>query len=227
MTSARKIAANRINAQKSCGPRSKVGKGRVSSNALRHGLAALKHLDAMRPRDIDLMARAMCGDDIDPLLFERAQVIAENELLLRCVRAERIAVIERLRDVAALPLAIRDDSMARAKARVLEMDRAAAELERMQARFDALTAEERTKLYEEYYRELDELDSKPPPIAERDEVDAMRESMPDLKRLARYERRAWSRRKRAMRNFMDIKTKRFKFRILSIADIGVRALFCP
>jgi len=207
MTSARKIAANRINAQRSCGPRSRVGKGRVSSNAFRHGLAALKHLDAMRPRDIDLMARAMCGDDIDPLLFEQAQVIAESELLLRCVRDERIAVIERLRDVTAVPLAIRDDSLARAKTRALEMDLAADELERMQAKFDAMTEQERTKLQEEYDRELD---SKPAPIAERDEVDAMREAMPDLERLARYERRAWSRRKRAMRNFMAIKIRGFE-----------------
>jgi hypothetical protein len=210
MTSARKIAANRINAQRSSGPRSTVGKGRVSSNALRHGLAALKHFDAMRPRDIDLMARAMCGDDIDPLLFEQAQLIAESELLLRCVRVEQLAVIERLRDVNAVPLAIRDDSMARAKTRVLKMDLAAAELEQMRARFDAMTAEERTKLQEDYDRELDELDSKPAPIQERDEVDAMREAMPDLERLARYERRAWSRRKRSMRKFMEIKIKRIE-----------------
>jgi hypothetical protein len=210
MTSARKIAANRINAQRSSGPRSTVGKARVSSNALRHGLAAQKHFDAMRSRDIDLMARAMCGDDIDPLLFEQAQLIAESELLLRCVRVEQLAVIERLRDVNAVPLAIRDDSMARAKTRVLKMDLAAAELERMRARFDAMTAEERTKLQEDYDRELDELDSKPAPIQERDEVDAMREAMPDLERLARYERRAWSRRKRSMRKFMEIKIKRIE-----------------
>jgi hypothetical protein len=210
MTSAKRLVANRINAQKSCGPRSTVGKGRVSANALRHGLAARKHLDPMRSRDIDLMARAICGNDIDPRLFEQAQVIAENELMLRCVRAERIGVIERLRDVTARSLTLRDDSMARAKARVLEMDRAAAELEPMQARFDAMTVEERTKLFDEYDRELDELDSKPAPLAERDEVDAMRAAMPDLERLARYERRAWSRRKRAMRNFMAIKFKRIE-----------------
>jgi hypothetical protein len=209
MTSARKIAANRINAQRSCGPRSMVGKGRVSANALRHGLAALKHCDLMRPRDIDLMARAMCGDDVDPLLFERAQLVAESELLLRCVRAERIAVIERLRDITAVALAARDESLARANARLLELDLAAAELEQMRARFDAKTVEERTKLEEEYIRELDELESKPALVKERDEVDAMHAAMPDLERLARYERRAWARRKRALRNFMDIKTKRF------------------
>ena len=36
----------------------------------------------------------------------------------------------------------------------------------------------------------------------------MRAAMPDLERLARYERRAWSRRRRAMRNFMAIKFKK-------------------
>ena len=45
------------------------------------------------------------------------------------------------------------------------------------------------------------------PVQERDEFDAMREAMPDLERLVRYERRACSRRKRAMREFMAIKTR--------------------
>jgi hypothetical protein len=207
MTSTKKIAANRINSQRSRGPRTAVGKGRVSYNAFRHGLASLKHLDPMLPRDIELMARALCGDSINPLLLEQARVIAESELLLRCVRAERIALIERLRDVTAVPLAIRDDSMARAKARLREFELAAAELEQMESRFNALTDEEREKLYEDYDREAARLESKDAPVEERDEIDAMHEAIPDLNRLARYERRAWSRRKRAMWNFMDIKSR--------------------
>jgi hypothetical protein len=70
------------------------------------------------------------------------------------------AAIERLRDVTARLLAIRDDSMARAKARLLEMGLAAAELDRMQAKFDTKSEEERTKLLE--------LESRPTPVAERD-----------------------------------------------------------
>jgi hypothetical protein len=49
----------------------------------------------------------------------------------------------------------------------------------------------------------------PPPngrqIEERDEFEALQEALPDLKRLDRYERRAWSQQKRAMRNFLNIK----------------------
>jgi hypothetical protein len=39
----------------------------------------------------------------------------------------------------------------------------------------------------------------------RDEYDAFREAMRDVARLARYERRALSRRKRAIREFVEIK----------------------
>jgi hypothetical protein len=46
------------------------------------------------------------------------------------------------------------------------------------------------------------------PIKSRDEFDALRLAMPDLDRLGRYERRAWSRQKRAFREFIEIKSRR-------------------
>jgi hypothetical protein len=42
-------------------------------------------------------------------------------------------------------------------------------------------------------------------IEGRDEHQALEAAIPDLKRLVRYERRAWSRQKRALREFMRIK----------------------
>jgi hypothetical protein len=41
-----------------------------------------------------------------------------------------------------------------------------------------------------------------------DEFAALGEAVPDLIRLDRYERRAYSRQKRAIRNFMNMKLKR-------------------
>ena len=38
-----------------------------------------------------------------------------------------------------------------------------------------------------------------------DATDCMREALAELSRFARYERRAWSSQKKAMRNFMNIK----------------------
>jgi hypothetical protein len=43
------------------------------------------------------------------------------------------------------------------------------------------------------------------PPKDRDEYEAMHEAIPDLNRLLRYERRAWSRRKRAIGVFIAIK----------------------
>jgi hypothetical protein len=43
------------------------------------------------------------------------------------------------------------------------------------------------------------------PLKDRDEYEAMREAIGDLERLRRYERRAWSRRNRAIRGFIAIK----------------------
>jgi hypothetical protein len=207
MTSERKIAANRMNAKKSCGPRSAAGKRRVRYNPLRHGLAAALHLHCELPRDIERTARAICADDANPLLFEQALVIAECEMAMGLVRTQWIAVIERLRDVSASPLAKGDNSMALAEAKVQEMELAWAELVPLKAKFDALPAAEITKLLDEWEMQESEFEREPPPIEQRDEFDAMREAMPDLRRLLRYERRAWSRRKRAIRKFIEIKSK--------------------
>jgi hypothetical protein len=43
MSSERQIAANRLNARKSSGPRTTAGKSIVCRNALRHGLTATVH----------------------------------------------------------------------------------------------------------------------------------------------------------------------------------------
>ena len=42
----------------------------------------------------------------------------------------------------------------------------------------------------------------------RDEYEALEAGVPDLIRLERYERRAWSRQKRALRDFMNTKLMR-------------------
>jgi glycerophosphoryl diester phosphodiesterase len=160
----------------------------------------------MLPHDIELAAKAMCGDDTNPLLFEQALVIAESEIVLSCVRAESVGVIERLRDFTAIALAKGDNRIALAKAKSREVQLAWAELVPLRAKFDAMTKEEKIKLLEEEERRERESAPVHAPIEERDEFDAMHEAMPDLKRLARYERRAWSRRSQAIRRFIEIKS---------------------
>jgi hypothetical protein len=141
------------------------------------------------------------------LLFEQALVIAETELILRCVRTERVAVIERLRDGTAIALAKGDNSLAVGKARFLEGRLAYAELVRFNPEvlitlFGGIVP---PKLKRKKPNEPPEPSWNPTPPVERDEHDALREAMPDLNRLLRYERRAWSRRRRAVHAFIAIK----------------------
>lgn len=99
MTSEKKIAANRRNASRSSGPRSKHAKMRTRRNALRHGLAVI----ALREQTISAegvrLADAICGPNGDPLKREYAITIAENELVLIKVGAVRSALMEKIAPV--------------------------------------------------------------------------------------------------------------------------------
>jgi hypothetical protein len=207
MTSAKKVAANRINGRKSRGPRTGAGKARASRNARRHGLAAVNNKDPAMAGRVKQMVDAICQGDDDPLLREQAVAIAESQLWLDCVKAEKLALIERLRDPTAFTLAL-NIRLARARARMRLFDVA----DRQQKIIDDLITKTKAAGRDPEREPL------PPHIeaawprpsfrsedVERDEHEALREGIEDLVRLLRYERRAWSRRKRAVRAFMAIK----------------------
>lgn len=204
MTSERKILANRLNARKSRGPRTGVAKARVSGNALRHGLAALTHVDPTRKHEVEIIARAICGSCSNPFLFEQALVIAESQSILRCVSKERVAVIERFRNVDVLPFGKRG-RLAWAKLTFQQAQWAAAEIARIETRAAAMAGTPGRTTEKPQRVNLKRNSSVPE--RDRDEFEAMQCAMPFLERLARYERRAWARRGRALRNFMEIKSK--------------------
>ena len=147
MTSERKIAANRLNGRKSCGPRSAAGKFIASRNALRHGFAAVTHHNPVPPLDVERFAKALCGDDDDPLLFEQALAISHQEFVLRAISEQQLAVLERVREPIAIALAKGDNSLKLARARIGKAERD----------YDELVAL-RDSLLEKYKDEL------PPPI---------------------------------------------------------------
>jgi hypothetical protein len=210
MSSEKKTAANRRNGRKGRGPTTAAGKAQSSRNALRHGLAAISRSHPNHRGEIEDIARRIDPDGSNPLKFEQAIIIAENELILRAVRAQRVGVIDRMRDVLVRPLAERDRKALRlGKARIREAQEAFDKL----VEIYPLTATEGVNGVEfEIAKALvDEGDANEVPIArpgymsteERDEVDALREAMPDLARLRRYERRAWSRRRTALQRFIQ------------------------
>lgn len=105
MSSEQKIAASRANGRMSRGPRTAAGKSVASRNALRHGLAAVDYRQTAPSQDVERLAKSLCGNDHDPALFAQALVVANNELLLRAISAQQLAVVERLRVPSARALA--------------------------------------------------------------------------------------------------------------------------
>jgi hypothetical protein len=227
VSSERGIAANRKNGRSS-GPRTKAGKIRASRNALQHGLAVISQGQSTPSGEIAHLAKAICGDNGDPALLAQAQVIAQNAMVLCAIREQQTAAVERLREPTAIALTKRDNSLKLAKARSKQARRAEKEITRrlpgvLEKYRDRLQGDPNYSPYdrvplglkvlleepdlEEEQRALD-LARKQIERQQRDEHEALKEAIPDLIRLERYERRAWSRQQRAIREFLNIKFTR-------------------
>jgi hypothetical protein len=233
MTSERQIAANRLNGRKSRGPRTTAGKSTASRNALRHGLAAIGRRQPIETADLERLAKALCRNDDDPTLYKQAVVIASHELVLRAISAQQIAVVQRLRDPSAVALAKGDNRLQLAKARFLKSQLAYSALIALRDRLlekykneskpfqhpdvvseieeafpphlEELLEEKGSELSAEEIRQQKGRFYDEDCIGERDESAAMEEAASDLLRLNRYERRAWSRQRRAILAFMNVK----------------------
>ena len=96
MASERQIAANRLNARKSTGPRSRAGKQRASRNAYRHGLSA-----SVVAKQIDDLAHQIVGEGEDGVCLQLARSVAEAHLELARIRQTKVALIERIRSCGA------------------------------------------------------------------------------------------------------------------------------
>ena len=238
MSSNRKSAASRRNSCKSCGPRTAAGKAIASRNALRHGLSAVAHQQPDSSTEIQRFAQAICGQNETSALLEQARAIVTNELVLRSVNVQKIAVVERLREPTAIALAKGDNSMELATARFMRAWLAHRELETLipqvlkkyEDQMPPLTENNERRVNEFTQQEigivplrikalLDEvndsdLEQKDAAVElarklveeqHRDKYEALEAAAADLIRLERYERRAWSRQKRAIRSFMNLK----------------------
>jgi hypothetical protein len=102
MATERQIAANRLNARQSKGPRSKGAKERASQNAYRHGLSLSLTSSAAIAKRLDALARKIAGNSKNGLILQHARDAAHAELELERVRQVKVALIERASALGSL-----------------------------------------------------------------------------------------------------------------------------
>ena len=184
MTSDRQQRANRANAKSSTGPKTAAGKARAAQNAFRHGLNVSVRSDPLLA-EIEAMARKISGPYGDAESMEGARRIAEAQFDLNRVRNRRRLLIRQfLVDPYFVPRHIR-------RLQLWGLHLA------LGARFRVLPIE----AHKIEVHKIKELFSPMPPESEEKLATILRQKTSELAALDRYERRALSRRKAAIRNF--------------------------
>jgi hypothetical protein len=95
MTSSAKITSNRANARASTGPKSKSGRVRAARNALRHGLNTSIDHDSTVSGEVDKLARDIAGESASAEVQELARRVAQAQIDLHRVRLARHQFLSR------------------------------------------------------------------------------------------------------------------------------------
>jgi hypothetical protein len=95
VTSARKIQSNRRNARRSTGPKSEAGRTRASQNARRHGLRVPVLSDPALSAEVEALTRRIAGNASRELV-DLARRIAEAEIDVIRVRRARCDLFSRV-----------------------------------------------------------------------------------------------------------------------------------
>jgi len=195
MASERQIAANRRNARKSTGPRSRAGKRRASGNAYRHGLASSRSLDAETARQRDQLARQIAGDSQSEVILELAHSAAEAELDLARVRLSKVGLINRVYVDGTIDPDADQDAMMKAMGKHLEAWRRHVKPLLRGVAVPPFPVKDFV------------LPAKTMPTLPSERTDeAVRRALPELVKLNRYQVRAASRRNRAIKEITKIKS---------------------
>jgi len=207
MASTRKIAANRINAQRSTGPRTALGKAQSRHNAMKHGLAIpASALPELSP-EIAALAKVIAKEAADdPVILQSAMRVAEAAVDVNRVRQARRELLDRMLSDPKLhdpPLAKETlpDRPSRVKYTHATRVQAYQNGTRPQQRHAELS-----QIAEQWRYECEVEGIKRRRAAARERAKLHAVQWADLERLDRYERRAMSRRNTAIRAFDETRS---------------------
>jgi hypothetical protein len=93
VTTPAQIRANQANAKASTGPKTSAGARRSSANALRHGLSRPIDLDPALMAWVEALAREIAGADANNEIWDLAHLIAEAQVDLQRVRLARCRLL--------------------------------------------------------------------------------------------------------------------------------------
>jgi hypothetical protein len=182
MSTDRQIAGNRRNARRSTGPRSAAGRKRSSRNSFRHGLAAGVAATAERIKYIERLARKIAGASTDVVTLGEARTFAQAAFELAQIRRVKVALISRVMAFGGFETPDQFESL----------DQQVKQLLRWLKRGELVPLKR---------AEIPAMPTTDPECT----AEAMRRALPELIKLGRYERRAATRRARALRSFLEWK----------------------
>ena len=177
MTSDRKIKANRANAQASTGPKSRHGRAHLAKNAFRHGLSLPVQSEQVLCEDVQALTIQIAGPHAGAQIQMLARRVAEAQIDLRRVRCARHQLLTRASSD------LHDDTRAKVREKVTVM--------RSLLRRNAL----------EVATAAPAKSATSTPEGPRELATILSQNVKQLMAMDRYERRALSRRKFAIRAF--------------------------